>query len=1141
MKKMQGSIQLSASDLVGHLNCSHLSALDLQVASGTLSKPDYYDPLLEILRERGFRHEQDFIAHLEESGHQVTAIDGVDIYDDAVNATLQAMRDGPDIIVQGALRHGQWSGRADILRRIETSSDLGGWSYEIIDTKLARETKGGSVLQLCLYADLLSQMQGLAPENVYIVSPWTDFEPQKFRFSEYAAYFRRVKQSAEDAVEEGYAHETYPDPKSHCDICRWQNDCDLRRRDDDHLCLVANISKSQINELHEQGIETRNALAALPSPLPFTSRKGSPLSLEKARDQAAIQVRALELGELQYELLDIAPETGLAALPEPSPGDIFFDIESDQFVGEHGIEYLFGYAYEDDSGELQYEAVWACDREAERASFEQFVDFVSQRREQYPDLHIYHFASYEPSALKRLMGRYATRENEIDNLLRGKVFVDLLSVVRNALRASVESYSLKKLEPFFGFERQVPLHDANVALTRLSAALELNDVPSIDEETRQIVQGYNAEDCFSTASLRNWLESLRDSLVSGGAVVPRPEPGQDGPSEELDEQSRLVQALIERLTDDVPVDINERSAEQQARWILAYLLEWHRREDKAVWWEYFRLSDLTPDELVSEKTAIAHLTLVDQVDSTATGIPTHRYRFEQQDTDIRIDDELRRDGGDKIGKAVALNAEDRTIDIKKSRATAEVHPESVFAHKIIPAKEQAASLFRLGEYVADHGIEGDGAYKSSRDLLLCLPPEVQEELIRHGGENTLDAALRLSTALSAGVLPIQGPPGTGKSFTGARMICSFVRQGKKVGITANSHKVIRNLIDKVIEASGELDIALHCIQKPGVPEPDQGMLSFARNNGDLINALSQGAAKVAGATHFFWSREEAFETVDVLVVDEAAQMSLANVLAVGQAAPLLILLGDPQQLEQPSQGSHPDGTGVSSLDHILGGYQTIPENKGLFIEHTWRLHPDICGFTSELFYEGKLSSVAGCERQEIISQGLFNGSGLRYVPVTHAGNTSSSTEEARAVKFVVEHMLEQGSEWTDREGETRPLTMDDILIITPYNAQVFEIQQHIYGAHVGTVDKFQGQEAPITIYSMATSTHADAPKGMEFLYSVNRLNVAISRAKCLSVLVASPGVFEAECRTPRQMKLANAHCHYLELAQVVTPEVLAGG
>jgi len=1129
VQKINGNIYLSASDLVGHLNCDHLSELDLQVANGTLKKPNYYDPLLEILQERGLRHERDYIDHLQSQGHEIVVIEGEGINDATVDATLSAMKDGRKIIVQAALRQGRWTGRADILVRVDVPSDLGNWSYEVIDTKLARETKGGSVLQLCLYADLLSDTQGITPENLYIVSPWTNFEPQQFRYPEYAAYFRRVKKSAELAVDECQSRVTYPDPKSHCDVCRWQDTCDKRRRADDHLCLVANVSKGQIGELQENGISTRHALAALPA-IPFTPRKGSRVALEKVRAQAAIQVKAIGTGSYEYEFLDVLPETGFAALPEPSDGDIFFDIESDQFVGEEGIEYLFGYAF-NDGGELCYIAEWAFDRAAEKAAFERFVDFVTARREAFPDLHIYHFAPYEPSALKRLMGRYGTREDEIDNFLRGKVFIDLLSVVRNSLRASVESYSLKKLEPFFGFKRKIPLHDANVALTMLSAGLELDDIPSIDDKTKESVQGYNADDCFATLYLRDWLESLRKERVANGVAIPRPAPGQQGPSEELDEKARKVRELIQKLTDDVPVGVEERTTEQQARWILAYLLEWHRREEKAVWWEFFRLSDLTADELVSEKAALGHLTLIEQVDATKTGIPTHRYRFEQQDTDIRGDEDVRQTGGEKVGSVVAINTEERTIDIKKSKATADTHPESVFSHKIIPGKEQADSLFRLGEYVVEHGIEGVGAYQSSRDLLLRKLPDLGGQAILNDGEDTLNAALRVSEAFAKGVLPIQGPPGTGKSHTGARMICSLVQQGKKVGITANSHKVIRHLIDKVLEAADEMGVDIQCIQKPGEMEPNQARLSFVKNNDELFAALSGDAVQVAGATHFLWSREDAAETVDVLVVDEAAQMSLANVVAVGQAAPALILLGDPQQLEQPTQGSHPDGTGVSALDHLLGGHQTISLEQGLFLPETWRLHPDICFFNSEQFYEGKLFSKEGCGLQKIISDGLFSGSGLCYVPVPHTGNTSSSLEEAAVVFKVVHQILDSDSQWTDRLGHTHNLTLDDILIISPYNAQVFEIQQILHGARVGTVDKFQGQEAPITIYSMATSSHTDAPRGMEFLYSSNRLNVAISRAQCLTILVASPQVFDAECRMPRQMQLANAYCRYLELAK----------
>ena len=299
---------------------------------------------------------------------------------------------------------------------------------------------------------------------------------------------------------------------------------------------------------------------------------------------------------------------------------------------------------------------------------------------------------------------------------------------------------------------------------------------------------------------------------------------------------------------------------------------------------------------------------------------------------------------------------------------------------------------------------------------------------------------------------------------------------------------------------------------------------------DEIFAAIGASCQVAAGTAWLWSREDAFEAVDVLFVDEAAQMSLANVLAVSQACTTLVLLGDPQQLEQPMQGSHPDGTGVSALDHILAGKATIDDTEGLFLEETWRLHPDICAFTSELFYEGRLRSHAGLERQSVKSTSRCAGTGLMYLPVAHQGNQSSSPEEADRIRDLVNEILDARSTWVDRHGQERPITLEDILIIAPYNAQVFELQERLAGARIGTVDKFQGQEAPVVIYSLATSSHSDAPRGMEFLYSLNRLNVATSRARCICILVASPALFEPVCRTPHQMQMANAFCRYLELA-----------
>jgi len=456
----------------------------------------------------------------------------------------------------------------------------------------------------------------------------------------------------------------------------------------------------------------------------------------------------------------------------------------------------------------------------------------------------------------------------------------------------------------------------------------------------------------------------------------------------------------------------------------------------------------------------------------------------------------------------------------------------VFAHSIVPSQVLADALVRIGEYVADKGIVGKGSYQAARDLLMIEAPKIGGEPIKQPQETTLETAVRIASAFEPGVFPIQGPPGAGKTHTGARMICALVAAGKRVGVTANSHKVIRNLLDDVLEAGGESGTPVQCMQKVSDKTDDLPGIRFTTSNAELFASIGANCPIAAG-TAWLWARPEALETVDVLFIDEAAQMSLANVLAVSHAAKTVVLLGDPRQLEQPMQGSHPEGTAVSALQHILGEHATVAADRGLFLEETWRLHPDICSFTSELFYENRLRSKAGLELQQIRSQSRIKGAGLRYLPVTHAGNQSSSPEEADAVRDLVAELLSSNTTWVKRDGTEAAIILDDILIIAPYNAQVFELQDRLPGARVGTVDKFQGQEAPIVIYSMTTSTHTDAPRGMEFLYSANRLNVATSRARCICILVGSPLLFEAECRTPRQMQLANAFCRYLEMARTM--------
>lgn len=1138
MQKTSVEMHYSATDLVGYLNCESLTVFDRQVAEGRKEAPKSWSRSLELLARRGEEHEESYLEHLKSTGKTVRTIEGKGVSHTAVQATIRAMQEGVDCIYQAALSYGVWAGRADVLQKVHGSSKFGNWTYEPIDAKLARDTKAGTVLQLCLYAELIDKMGGGQPQFVYVMRPWVNYEPEKFRYSDFSAYFRRIKQSFED-FHSCEQPAPYPEPKTHCDICRWRRSCDKRRRDDDHLSLVANIVKGQIIELETQGIKTLEKLAQIPIPIELKPKKGSRASFEKLREQARLQLEARQTGKNVYEILPTEEGIGLSLLPEPNKGDIFLDFEGDRFYGEHGLNYLTGYVCQDESGEWSYNARWALTYEEERKAFEEFVDFVMQRWEQYPNLHIYHYATYEPSAIKRMMGRYGSRELEIDHMLRANLFVDLYSVVRNGILAGVESYSLKDLEAFFDFDREKPLEEASFALLAMDTELEFGLADQISSELKEQVAAYNRDDCFSTLFLRDWLEKVREEAIENGYFVERPESDGDEETKDLDEKEARVKELREKLLKDLPENLEEWNEEQKALWLFAYILDFHRREKRSFWFEYFRLRSLTAEEMFDERSGVSYLSF-DSVVGEDRGSKVYRYNFPPQEIEIREGDSLCRRFGLTLGKVKEISINEGYIDIKRSAKSMQeippeaedFHPDAAYVHNFINSEILENALFRMGEDFAENGIsQGQCNYEIARDLLLRIAPEGLSLPLIKVGETTLEAARRLVCEMPSGVLPVQGPPGAGKTYTGSRMICDLVMQGKKVGITANSHKVIRNLLDGVCNAADEAGIEIRCIQKPNkVDKEGSEQLAFVKTNEKLLHGLA-GEFQVAGATSWFWSREDAYQSVDVLFVDEAAQLSLANVLAISGAAKTMVLLGDPQQLQQPIEGSHPEGTDVSALAHILNGQETIGDTQGLFLEETWRLHPKICDFTSEMFYASKLKGRKANDRQKIISSGIIDGSGLWYLPVKHEGNVNSSVEEVTAIERFIKQLEENEAQWIDRGGEKKHITLDDILIITPYNAQVFEIERRIPGARVGTVDKFQGQEAPIAIYTTATSTQEDAPRGMEFLYNLNRFNVATSRAKCACVLVSSPELVKTVCKTPRHMVLANAFCRYFELAR----------
>jgi predicted RecB family nuclease len=1136
MKNSNDSMRLSATDLSNHLNCVHLTTLDYQVAAGEIEAPKWTNPDASVLQQLGFEHEQRYLNHLSKLG--LAMVDLRDIGPDSRAAeTIAAMRSGIAVIVQAPLSNERWFGRADVLRRVDTPSSLGPWSYEVYDCKLARETKGATILQLSLYSELVATIQGLTPDFMYVVSPSEVFTPEPFKVSEYAAYYRLVKRRLEQAVDaERKGLATEPEPNPHCDVCRWWQRCDAQWRKEDHLSLVAGISRLQRKQLKAQDVNSMAQLAKLPLPLEWRPDYGSKEGYIRVREQARLQVTGREENRSVHEIFDAE---GLARLPEPSPGDIFFDLEGDSFVGTTGMEYLFGLTRLNQHGSASYECRWAYTPAEEKEAFEWFVDLVTQAWSKHFDMHVYHFTAREPSALKRLMGKYATREDAVDRMLRGGLLVDLHTALKQSVRASVEEYSLKELEKFHSFARGTPLDEARRARRLVEHGLELGRGERADEPIRRIIEGYNQDDCLSTASLRDWLEEQRYRLIKQGQEIPRPQMPESEPPAKVDERQQRVAALSAALTQNIPIDPYLRSTEHSARWLLANLLDWHRREDKANWWEFFRLKAMTDEDLLDERGALSGLKH-DRRLSVVRQIPADRYAFERQETTVRPDDEVYF-RGDKIGTVVAIDLDACWLDIKKMKKTADVHPTSVYPYKRVGIEECEEALFRLAGWVLANGLDSPGQYRCARDLLSRHPPRLLAE--NHGpalkdNETSVEAAKRLALQLDSSVLAIQGPPGSGKTFTGAHLICEFVRHGKKVGITGPSHKVIRNLLDQVLAQAKAEDLkTLACMEKVNdESETTCTGITEVTKNEKVLQALQDGSATVVAGTVWLWAPEASADAVDVLVVDEAGQMSLANVLAAAQSATNLVLLGDPQQLDQPLKGSHPDGASVSALEHLLvGGAKTISPEQGLFLEKTWRLHPSICTYTSETFYESRLESISGLERQRLDGHRYLDGAGPWFVGVEHEGNQNASPEEVDVITALVNDFLRPGVSWFNAKLDTPalvPVTPNDILVIAPYNVQVSDIARRLSrDIRVGTVDKFQGQEAAIVIYSLTTSSPEDAPRGMEFLYSPNRLNVATSRGRALCILVGSPRLLEPQCRTPRQMQLANVLCRFVELAR----------
>jgi uncharacterized protein len=1107
MRKFNNALLHSASDLNAFLGCAHAVSLSLRKLLDPQCLPDRAadDDEARLVIDAGHRHEQDYLDQLK-AQTTVAEISADGSVEQRVQATIDAMNGGAPIIYQAAFLHGPWHGFADFLRRVDEPSTLNGWSYEPIDTKLAREPRAKHLVQLGLYGDMIETVQDRPPNKLHVVLG--NGEEHSFASKDFHYTIAVSKARYLGFVDDG-ARGTSPEPCGACKLCGWREVCADEWERTDHLSRVAGLSRPQAKKLRAAGISTLAALAQTP-PRTLVPKLAAN-TFEKLRAQADLQLRGVTNGPL-VELLPFETARGFLRLPEPDPADLFFDLEGDP-LHEDGLEYLWGVHFRNAAGEKEFAFHWAHDRHAERAAFEAVVDWFTAYVAEHRSAHIYHYASYEVHVLRRLSTAFASREDEVDALLRAEKFVDLYSVSRAAIRTSERDMSLKTLEHFFAAKREEDVKAAGESIVQYHRWLESGEQALLDG-----ILAYNRVDCENTEGLRDWLLSLRPDHIPWWEKEPEA-PLTDAKVAERDEREALREA-VRQAVDGSPHLTGD------LRDLLVQLVDFHKRAKKPAQWAVFDRCDAEPHELIDDLECIGCV--------APTGVSWLRqekrstiacYSYPPQETKLKVGAEaLHAPTGMKLGKIVALDTTACWVEVKRQLRGEEQFPEdgSIILGWPLDDKVLEAGLRRTISALA----AGQGS-KAILDLLERRSPRLlgwEGGPLVQPGESLVDACTLRCLALDESLLFIQGPPGSGKTHTSAQVILALIVAGKRVGVSSNSHKAINNLLAKVEEIAREQAINFAGVKKASENDPDSLL------NGDLIGdttdneAVEMGGWDLIGGTAYLFARPEMVGAVDYLFVDEAGQVSLGNMLAMAGATRNVVLVGDQMQLAQPIQGAHPGASGLSALDYFLEGEATIAPDKGILLDTSWRMHPSICSFISEAVYDGRLKAHEDCGRQQLLLRGAAHPAlkrhGISIFEMNHEGCSQSSEEEALATRDLIDALI--GTQFVDREGATHTIGLQNILVVAPYNAQVNLLRDRLPdGARVGTVDKFQGQEAEVVIVSLATSSPEDLPRHVDFFYSKNRLNVALSRARTLAVVLMNPRLLELDANSVEHLRMVN--------------------
>lgn len=1119
MQKSTAGKLFSASDLVNFAACAHLTHLDLVNLETPLLKTADSEEMV-LIQDKGYEHEGRYLEHLRVQHGEVIDLktDGTDAQ--AASNTIAALHSGAQVLFQPTFLSAPWVGHADFLVRVDTPSKLGDFSYEVVDTKLSRTSRAKFLLQLCLYSEMLADVQGVMPRHMYVVLG--DGRKDTFIVADYLRYYRQLKQRFLDWTSKN-ARESYPECCDRCGMCRWRDLCTAQWAGDDHLNRVAGITKVQIPKLTAAGISTMKALAQVP--VDTQVPRIQPDTKDRLAHQSRLQVQTLETGQPVFELLPLLPAKGFARLPAPNEGDLYFDMEGDP-LEEGGLEYLFG-LYFFEKTQAVFKPFWAHSRAQEKLSFEAFIDFVVAHLARWPHAHVYHYAPYEPTALKRLMSMHGTREEAVDNLLRLHKLVDLYAVVREGIRVGEPSYSIKYIEHFYSAARSGDVKTAGASIVFYEQWKATGDGALL-----QAIEDYNKDDVISTFELHKWLMRIlpaqaeiagsgASELADATGVPVRPK------SATALKAEAAMEAYRQTLTGDLPADPMDWTDDDRTKELMFQLLGFHRRTEKPVWWTLFTRQDATEEELLDDVEVIACM--------TATRAPTRQdgqwhcaYEFPEQEFKLKTGDNCAQVSTMAEVTDVVIDEDNKTVKfLCKSDEPPEPTGLAIGTGLPVPVSVIHGAYKRF----VDAFIAGTEKYRAGMDLLTRAIPRVHGhptgDALIEPSEDMLSGTIRVVANLDNSYLFIQGPPGAGKTYTGSHVIVELMKAGKTVAVTSNSHKVINNLLAAVEKVAHQSGFTFKGVKKSS--NPDSALkgqfIVDSWDNQEILKKVDEFSL-VAG-TAWLLASARLDQKFDYLFVDEAGQVSLANLLAMSTCARNVVLLGDQMQLGQPIQGVHPGESGKSALDYLLQGEATIAPQAGVFLADTWRMHPDVCQFISDAVYDGRLQAEPKNAHQKLLlredAHPALVPTGVKFLPVVHDGCSQRSDVEVEVIRVLFESLLKQS--YVDRDGVQHAMELANILVVAPYNQQVNRLQLVLpKGARVGTVDKFQGQEAEAVLISMTTSSGQYLPRDIEFLYSKNRLNVAVSRARCLAVVVASALLLEVDCKKPVEMALVNTLC-----------------